>query len=32
MEKSERPQKATLERAATALGIAAAQLADLYED
>jgi len=32
MEKSERPQKATLERAATALGIAAAQLAELYKD
>ena len=32
MEKSERPQKATLEKAAAALGIALPQLTELYEE
>jgi DNA-binding XRE family transcriptional regulator len=32
MEKSERPRKTTLEKAAAALGIELAQLAELYED
>jgi len=32
MEKSERPHKTTLEKAAAALGIDFAQLAELYDD